>query len=249
VLRRLLPGSVKSAIRRLVGSLGYRLVPADGPLGRASMEDAMQATARRGHALKTVVDIGASNGSWSAALMRHFPDCRYLLVEAQPVHEPALREFCARHRQAQFVLAAAGPRDGRIYFDASEPLSGQASETPFARNNIEVPVVTIDAALRDRAFEGPYLLKFDTHGFELPVLAGATQTLSKTEVIIMECYNFRIAPQALTFDEMCAYLGQRGFRCIDLVEPMHRPYDGAFWQMDLVFVRSDRPEFGYATYR
>src|SRR5207237_806268 len=154
----------------LLARLGYRLTPLDGPLGRSTMDDALHAIARRGHEFRAVVDIGASNGSWSASLMRHFPACRYLLVEAQPVHEPALREFCARHANAQFVLAAAGDRAGRIHFDAAQPLSGQASNTPFAANNIEVPVVTLDSELRTRGLEGPYLLKFDTHGFELPIL-------------------------------------------------------------------------------
>ena len=181
--------------------------------------------------------------------MRHFPDCQYLLIEAQPVHEPALREFCARHQNARYVLAAAGEREGKIHFDAGAPLGGQASNTPFTANDIEVPVVTLDAALASRGLSGPYLLKFDTHGYEAPILSGATDTLARTDVIVMECYNFRIAPECLTFDEMCRHLRERGFRCIDLVGPMHRPHDDAFWQMDLVFVRDDRPEFAYKDYR
>jgi len=213
------------------------------------MDGAFRALVRRKHAFRTVIDIGASNGSWSDALMRHFPDCEYLLVEAQPVHEPALREYCARHVNAQFVLAAAGEREGRIYFDASEPLSGQASNTPFSRNNIQVPVITVDGEVKARRLEGPYLLKFDTHGFEVPILRGAADTLARTEVIIMECYNFKIAPESLTFHEMCRHMQERGFRCIDLVDPMHRPHDDSLWQMDLVFVRDDRPEFSYPGYR
>jgi hypothetical protein len=65
----------------------------------------------------------------------------------------------------------------------------------------------------------------------------------------MECYNFRIAPEALLFYEMCDYLEKRGFRPMDMLDPLHRPYDDALWQMDFVFVRSDRPEFGYNAYR
>jgi FkbM family methyltransferase len=240
---------IKRNLRRLAFALGYRIHRVGGPLDRSTMDGAFRALKARGHAPRTVVDIGASNGSWSATLMRYFPDCRYLLVEAQPVHEAALKRFCAAHANAQYILAAAGAREGRIHFDASEPLSGQAADTPFAANNIEVPVVTLDGALNARGLEGPYLLKFDTHGFEVPILKGAADSLARTDVIIMECYNFRIAPEALTFDEMCRFLGERGFRCIDLVEPMHRPRDDAFWQMDLVFVRADRPEFSYLRYR
>jgi FkbM family methyltransferase len=241
--------AMKKHLRKLLLGLGYKIYRAGGPLDRSTMDGAFRALVKRAHRIATVVDIGASNGSWSEALMTHFPACRYLLVEAQPVHEPALRRFCARHANAQYVLAAAGEREGRIHFDASEPLSGQASNTPFAKNDIEVPVVTLDAVLNARDLPGPYLLKFDTHGYEVPILNGSAQTLARTEVIIMECYNFRIAPECLTFHEMCGRLAQRGFRCIDLVEPMHRPHDDSFWQMDLVFVRDDRPEFSYPGYR
>ena len=246
---RTVSDAMKKHIRRLLLGLGYKIYRAGGPLDRSTMDGAFRALANRKHPIGTVIDIGASNGSWSEALMRQFPSCRYLLIEAQPVHEPALRKFCARHANAEFVLAAAGEREGRIHFDASEPLSGQASNTPFASNDIEVPVVTLDAVLRARKLAGPYLLKFDTHGYEVPILNGAAETLARTDVIIMECYNFRIAPEGLTFHEMCGYLAQRGFRCIDLVEPMHRPYDDSFWQMDLVFVRESRPEFSYEGYR
>ena len=92
-------------------------------------------------------------------------------------------------------------------------------------------------------------MKLDTHGFEVPILEGAVRTLAETEVILIECYTFRIAPACLTFAEMCRYLGERGFRCIDLGDPLYRPHDDALWQMDLVFVRKDRPEFSYLGYR
>jgi FkbM family methyltransferase len=213
------------------------------------MDGAFRALAAREHAFRTVVDVGASTGIWSERLMRYFPGCRYLLVEAQKTHEAGLRAFCERHGNAQYVLAAAGERRGTIHFDlGDDPFGGQASATPSA-GGIEVPVVTLDDELAARGLPGPYLLKFDTHGFELPILKGAAATLDRTEVIVMECYNFRISPECLTFPEMCAWLGERGFRCIDLVEPLHRPHDGAFWQMDLVFARADRPEFSYQRYR
>jgi FkbM family methyltransferase len=241
--------SLRALIKRALRSLGYRLVAAEGPAERCTMEGAFRSLKTRGLSFNTVLDIGASNGSWSDSLMRHFPSSRYLLIEAQPVHEPALRDYCSAHSNAQFVLAAAGAQVGHIFFDAAEPLSGQASLTRTAAANIQVPVTTVDREVEARQLEGPYLLKFDTHGFELPILKGAAKTLERTEVIIMECYNFRIAPECLTFDEMCVHLGRLGFRCIDLVDPMHRPHDDAFWQMDLVFLRDTRPEFSYREYR
>ena len=241
--------AVKAILHRIVGRLGYRIIRVDASTDRGTMQGAFRALKARGHAFKAVIDIGASTGIWSEALMHHFPYCEYLLIEAQPVHEAALREFCARHANAQFVLAAAGEKAGHIFFDAADPFSGQASYAQTSTANVQLPVTTVDNEVRERKLNGPFLLKFDTHGFELPILKGALDTLSKTEVIVMECYNFRIAPECLTFDEMCRHLADLGFRCIDLVDPMHRPYDDAFWQMDLVFVRQTRPEFAYQHYR
>ena len=47
----------------------------------------------------------------------------------------------------------------------------------------------------------------------------------------------------MRFSELCARLEALGFRCIDLFDVMYRPADNALWQMDLIFIRSDRPEF------
>jgi hypothetical protein len=144
---------------------------------------------------------------------------------------------------------AAGDSVGQIYFDASDPFGGQASYTPYPVNNLEIQVTTLDHETSSRNLPGTYLLKLDTHGFEVPILRGATSVLKETEVIVIECYNFRISSECLLFFEMCQHLQTLGFRCIDLVDPLQRLYDGAFWQMDLIFIRADRPEFSYAHYK
>ena len=89
----------------------------------------------------------------------------------------------------------------------------------------------------------------DTHGFEVPIFEGAAETLARTGLIVVEVYNFKISPEALRFHELCAYLEGKGFRCVDILDVMHRPCDGALWQMDLIFARADRPEFANNEYR
>jgi hypothetical protein len=44
-------------------------------------------------------------------------------------------------------------------------------------------------------------------------------------------------------------MAARGFRVIDLSEPLWRSKDGALWQLDLFFVRGTRPEFAYTRFR
>lgn len=203
----------------------------------------------RGITVSTVVDIGASNGMWSESVMAYFPDAQYLLIEAQKIHETNLGRFIATHPNAQYVLKAAGEKTGKIYFDAAEAFSGQATTTRSREGLIEVPVCSIDEEIASRGLPGPYLLKFDVHGFEVPILRGAAQTLKSTSLLIMECYNFEIAPEALLFHDMCRHLHELGFRVTDISEPLWRPSDRMLWQMDIFYTRAERPEFQRKSYR
>jgi FkbM family methyltransferase len=240
---------MKKLINYLLGLLGYRIdkIRIQAPPAR-TMEEAIRKLAE-GYQISSIIDVGASNGLWTRMALNYFPNSKYLLVEAQPAHLEALTEFVSTRPNVEFVLSAAGDRQGHIYFDASDPFGGQASRTPYKHDNIEIPVTTIDYEVNARGLPGKYLLKLDTHGFEVPIFEGASATLEKTEIVIVECYNFKISPECLLFHEMCGYLDGKGFRCIDLADPMWRPYDNSFWQMDLVFVRKDNPQFSYAGYQ
>jgi hypothetical protein len=107
-------------------------------------------------------------------------------------------------------------------------------------------VVTLDAALVDA--QPPFLVKLDTHGAEEAILAGAEQTLARSVAWIIEAYNQRITPDCLLFWELCSQMAAHGFRPLDLVDVLHRPYDKTLWQMDLSFVRSDWNGFSYLGY-
>jgi len=218
-----------------------------GPSGR-SMDGALRRLAGAG--IRTVVDVGASNGRWSLAARRHFPGASFLLVEAQAeAHGAALERLRRRWPEVDLVLAAAGDRVGAVTFDARDPLGGVAGAAPGDPGSRTVPMTTLDAELDRRSLAGPYLLKLDTHGFEIPILEGARRTLPQARALVIEAYNFRVSGTALRFHELSAWLEQRGFRCADLVDVLHRPRDGALWQMDLVFVPVGAPEFGSEEYR
>ncbi len=70
-----------------------------------------------------------------------------------------------------------------------------------------------------------------------------------TAVLVVACRQRRITPECLPFHEMCRHLGELGFRCADLFDVLYREKDRLFWQMDLLFLRADRPEFATNQYR
>jgi FkbM family methyltransferase len=235
----------RKLIERHLNKKGLTIAPRNGLFNLAGALHRLQA---RAIPIATVVDVGASNGCWSETALPFFPEARYLCVEAQRAHEPTLQSFVAKHPSVEYVISAAGAETGEIYFEASDLLGGIASYKPVAKNRIIVPVTTMDLLVEKRKLPPPYLIKLDTHGFEVPILSGAAKTLAQTEALIIEVYNFTGGPPMLLFYNMCQHLAGKGFRCIDLFDPLYRPHDNAFWQIDMVFVRSSRPEFQYLGY-
>lgn len=206
------------------------------------LNSALARSRQRIDRLANIIDVGASNGSWSLQARTHFPEAGCLLVEAQSAHEPALARL-KREKGFDYLIAAAGDQDGESYFDAGDLFGGVASHDPLPGTCIRVPMVKIDSLVKSRGLTGPFLLKLDTHGFEVPILEGASDVLAQTALLVVEVYNFRVAPDSLRFHEMCAYLEGRGFRCVDLCDPLYRKIDGAFWQMDLFFAPTNSAEF------
>jgi FkbM family methyltransferase len=214
-----------------------------------STAEALRRFQNRDIQINTVIDVGASDGRWSKKCMSFYPDAHYFLVEAQQAHLEGLKNVEANHENVSFVLAAAGKENGTIYFNNAELFGGVASETPFEKDSIEVPVISLDSEIEKRELKPPYLLKLDTHGFEVPILEGAKKVISEANLIIIEAYNFNIEPHSLCFWELCDYMGKLGFRPLEVVDLMAREYDQSFWQMDIFFIKKTNPIFSYNKYR
>lgn len=215
----------------------------------ASTYHALRRIASRNLEIATVIDVGASNGMWSAVAMQHFPNANFFLIEAQHCHQQELDNFCTTHPNCSYTLSAAGDAKGEIFFDDRDPFGGVASKEQTAWASTSVPVTTIDSEISERHLSGPFLIKLDTHGFEIPILEGAAEALAMANLLVIEVYNFRILDNSLLFYEMCAYLDKKGFCPVDFSEPLWRDYDSALWQFDLFFVPKTRQEFSYNKYR
>ena len=239
---------IVEGILRKAGWKLQRIKDSTGPT-RPTMRNGLKWLSDNEIHIKTVLDVGASNGAWSKLCMDSYPDATYALFEPQPVHSNSLDTFVKSCSQIVIpVKKAVGASEGRTFFDASDPLGG-ALAMEQANYTIEVELTTIDATVSQLQLEGPYLLKLDTHGFEKSILDGASDVLDKAEILIIEAYNYRITDEALLFWELCQYLSDRGFRPIDLVDIMHRQYDSSLWQMDLFFIRSSWDDFNYISYQ
>ena len=239
-----LKARLRHAVNRLFGPLGLHLVRRDSAF---EMDGLLARAAARPPVPATIIDVGASDGIWSLRARRHFPRARFLLFEPLAERQAALARLRARHG-FDVVAAAAGDRAGQVAFAIDPALDGSGVAAPGETGTRAVAVETIDAAVAARGLPGPYALKLDTHGYEIPVLNGASHVLTRTQLLIIEAYNFELTPGCLRFHELCAWLEARGFRCCDLADPMRRPCDGVLWQMDLAFAPATSPLFSTNRY-
>lgn len=240
---------IKKSIRALLDRLGWEIRRKDPQHYRATVERSLLWLASHGFEVKTVLDVGASNGCWSKRSFKAYPDADYLLFEPQPVHHADIDRFSRHAKQNVVVIKkAVGSETGHTFFDATDPFGG-ALASEQGEYTIRTEMTTIDSETARNGCKGPYLLKLDTHGFEKAILEGAAATLKACSVLIIEAYNYRIADEAMLFWELCGYLGERGFRPVDMVDLLHRQYDDSLWQMDIVFVRSEWKGFNYLNFR
>ena len=234
-----LQARLRHAVNGLLHPLGLHLQRRDRAF---EMDGLLARAAVRGFQPRTVVDVGASDGVWSLRAQRHFAAAKFLLFEPLAERRASLEKLRTTHG-FDFVAAAAGSATGMVNFAIDPALDGSGVDATGAADVRAVPLETIDAAVAARKLPGPYAVKLDTHGYEVPVLEGATQVLADTELLVIEAYNFTLMPGCLRFHELCAWLEQRGFRCCDLADPLRRSGDGALWQMDLAFAPVNSPLF------
>jgi len=119
---------LKKILKFILKSVGLQKIPT---LSSLSLESALERIRVKDIKIETVIDVGASNGSWSKIVQQYFPKAFYYLIEANPYHLNSLEKFKLSSQNIDFVLAAAGDINGEIYFDASDPFGGLASH----RNN------------------------------------------------------------------------------------------------------------------
>jgi FkbM family methyltransferase len=243
---------LKKSVAKFIALTGYEISRINhnySPLRSGQMQKSIEWLKSNNFEVSTILDVGASDGRWSMGCLKAYPDAHYALFEPQRCHSKALDDFKIEFKDKCTVIKkAVGGKTGKIYFDVSDPFGGSLRGSKTTSTE-EVDLTTLDSCIEEWALKGPFLLKLDTHGFEIQILKGIEKNLGNCNVLIIEAYNYNIEPESVTFWELCNYLYERGFRPIDLVDIMYRKYDDSLWQMDLVFIKASWEGFKYPAYR
>jgi FkbM family methyltransferase len=230
---------LKEAVRRSVASLGWeihRIGPAHPPI----LDEFFARARRLGLRPRTVFDVGAAMGDFTETCWTVFPEARFFLIEPLDEFAPILTDRCKRIG-ATFVPAVAAEKDAEAMLHVHQDYVGSSllrEEEGAAVDGTErsVKSITIDGLASQKSAQGPYLLKADVQGAELRVLDGATSVLEEAVLVMLEVVFFEFFVGGPLFADVVAYMADRGFVVYDVLQPLHRPLDGALSQVDLMFV-------------
>ena len=216
------------------------------PLGLSGFVAALSAN---GFNPATVIDVGVGNGT--AWLYKGFPKARFELFEPLEIFVPAMekvsKRFNARHHVTA-LGAAAGQAVIEVNLDTptGSTMSGfSLDHSPAIKHGRAVKIDRRNIQVRRLdefgPFEGPILLKLDVEGYEMDVLRGAQETLTRTEVLISEVSVTKRHNNDVSLGAFITYVESLGFSLIDIAEltPLRR--NGPLCYIDAAFARTEGP--------
>lgn len=223
----------------------YELKDVQHPLRKAPAF--FRAMTPKGLSPGTVIDVGVGYGTpW---LMDGFPDAYTVLVEPnEGFREPIAQLMATRRGEVHFAAAGRAASEMVLNLNVQRPTSSTMSKPStrqvdeFARRGwtretrtVTVPVKRLDSFDRT-VWPKPYLLKVDSEGFELEVLAGATGLLPDVQCLIAEVSVAERYEGGYDFATFISALDDYGFRMFDITDMLQFGRNGRLSTIDAVFV-------------
>lgn len=204
---------------------------------------------------ETIVDVGVAFGT--PDLYSAFPEARLLLVDPLVEWEGQMRQVVGDAPEGSaYAVCAVGSEAGEVGLSVHRALAcsstagGRTGEEQWVEERT-VPVFRLDDVVEEKGLSnGSCLLKVDVEGAELEVLRGATDTLSRAQMVFLEVSLFELNTGGAQLSDVVCWMAGQGWSVADIYNGHLRPLDGQLAQVDMAFARDDGPfrsNHGYAT--
>lgn len=219
---------------RLYGGDVKRMIASD------KIPDAFKSLERMkklGFTPRSVFDVGAYQGDFTAMCLDLWPDCEIHSFEALP---EKLKQLQSRfkNKKVRIVGNLVGDEQKDVQFFADETASSILESQEFTpKKKLNLRMITLDHYVSQNNLPAPNLLKIDTQGYEYPILQGFGKNLEKVEALLLELNFIEIYHKVTLAHKIIQYLSEFGFVVYDICEIHRRPLDRALIQMDFLFVK------------
>jgi FkbM family methyltransferase len=196
-----------------------------------------------------VVDVGANEGQYATRLRRAGFGGQIVSFEPGAEAFAALRRNAARDSAWTCHHVALGDRDGRTTLNVALDTEGSSLLQVEAREVRNSPgsrfvgselvrLARLDSIWPELGLrQQPLYLKLDTQGSELSILRGASEVLLDAAFVEAELSLVTLYEGGARFDEVIAFLDDRGFDLISLEGIDEEPETGHMLQIDAIFMR------------
>lgn len=238
-LRRILPPTIKNAMKRRLGIPETRL-HADWSLLQPIGPQ------RQPH---LVLDVGAHRGWFFRCWLDWCPLATVHAFEPYPQSFQHAQRVHGQDPRVTIHPLGVGAEEGTLPFNVlPESLVSNSFLQPDSHawdrvayvhgdvQTIEVPVTTLDIFCAQHQITSVYLLKIDVQGFEMQVLKGAEQILPVVDHIMVESGIQRLYANAPRVNDVFEFLTARGFHLM-AQRSWHRG-NHVLMESDLLFRRN-----------
>ena len=237
---------LKKAIKQIIKSLGYDLIPYNHRTHPVLRQKALMAA----YGIDTVIDVGANVGNYGLKLI---DDMNF----KGEIHsfEPMLNEYKVLANRTQSHMNwsahnfALGDTIGNSEINISKnsvsssllnilPQHTKSAPKSEFGSTQKISVTTLDSFFAEQNLSNSSsLLKIDVQGFERNVLLGGQKALPSIDTIHIEMSLVDLYEGGITFDELYTELRQFGYQMVG-VEPGFSDVDtGQLLQIDGLFHR------------
>jgi FkbM family methyltransferase len=230
---------MKRLIHSLLRVVGLRLVNAPGR--SYGLENFFPLLRRLGFVPRHIVDVGANRGCWTRTAFKYFPDAAYTLIEPQDHLKHHIQDLVAGGCKITWINAGCGDCPGTLPLvvssrdDSSTFVLTDRHGKPTGSQRISVPVTTLNHIIASSFAPLPELVKIDAEGFDLKVLAGASDLFGKTDIFLVEAvvganYDNSVA-------EVVRFMAKAGYKLMDITDLNRSPKHGVLWLCEFAFLR------------
>ena len=198
----------------------------------------------------TIIDVGANQGQFTIACLRHFPQTKIYSIEPNPNSIHVLSTHVENSPRVTLIKKAISNESGSQQFychddhQASSLLDIGDGRYKFFNSDkinqiLNVDVDTLDSLFSCEALEGTILLKIDVQGCEDRVLKGANKLLERIKWVVIEISFYEMYQKGVDAQAIFDIMKDNGFIFIGALDFHTSTSSGeieSIIEMDALFV-------------